>query len=290
MFRLLAILPVLTLLASEFASGQIDVKLRLPRRQFVAGEPINATINITNHAGRDLLFQGDGRISWLDFIIKNQAGEPITLSAKNTFGAVKIPVGQTMSRQVDLSRNFRLQRVGNYSVFAIVRLPGQRSDGFLSNRLLFGITKAHPLWSQKVGLRSNPNRIHEFRLMSHSGEKKTSLYAQVIDDRTGNPLQTYSLGGVLLFRKPQATVDANQVMHTLFLNTPSIWVHARIDINGNFLGRELHKRGAAGEPRLITLGTGEVKVAGSVPYDPELEEALRGELHKASERPPFIYD
>jgi hypothetical protein len=286
--RLLAV-PAL-LLACQPALGQVDVKLRTLRKQFVAGEAVTAEVSITNHAGRDLVFQGDGRVSWLDFVVKDEGGEPVTLSARNQFGAVRIPAGQTMSRRVDLSRSFRVRTMGNYSVYAVVRLPGQRSDGFLSNRVLFTVTKARPYWSQKVGLKSRPGQTREFRLLTYSGPRKTSIYAEVLDDRTGQSLATYSLGEALLFRKPQATVDGNQVMHVLFLSTPSLWCHVRVDVEGRLLGRQLHQRGVSSEPRLVTFGTGEVRVAGSVPYDPELERQLKGQVRGISERPGFVYE
>lgn len=284
------IVPIALLASSLPSLGQVDVNLRMARKQFVAGAPVNAVVTITNHAGRDLIFQSDGRVSWLDFVVKDESGDPITLSVRNQFGAVRIPAGQTMSREVDLSRSFRVRTMGTYSVYAIVRLPGQRSEGFLSNRLLFTVAKARPYWSQKVGLKSRPGQTREFRVLTYSGSQKTSLYAEVVDGRTGQALSTYSLGEALLFRKPQATVDGRQVMHVLFLSTPSIWCHVRVDIEGKLLGRRLHKRGGSSEPRLVTLGTGEVQVVGSIPYDPELERQVKGRQHKISERPSFVYE
>lgn len=287
-YRFLAALALLAI--AQPALAQVDVKLSTTRKQYVAGESVKAVVTIRNLAGRDLTFQGDGRISWLDFVVKNENGEPVTLSAKSQFGAVRIPAGQTMSREVDLSRSFRVRRMGNYSAYAIVRLPGQRQEGFLSNRVLFRVTTARTYWSQKVGLRSRPGQTREFKVLTYSGDQKTQLYAQVIDNRTGQELQTYSLGEALLFRKPQAAVDGKQVMHVLFLSTPSIWSHVRIDVEGRMLGRQLHKRGVASDPRLVTFGTGEVQVAGSMPYDPQLEAKLKGKMHKISERPAFVYE
>jgi hypothetical protein len=285
-FRILLLLLALCLPAA----AQVDVKLQMARKQFVAGEKVGAVVTITNHAGRDLIFQGDGRVSWLDFVVKNEGGEPVTLSARNSFGAVRIPAGQTMQREVDLSRSFRVRKMGNYSAYAVVRLPGQKESGFLSNRVTFRVTTARTFWSQKVGLKSRPGQSREFRVLTYSGEQKTQLYAQVIDDRTGVELQTYTLGEALLFRKPQCTVDGQQVMHVLFLSTPSVWSHVRIDIEGRMLERQLHKRGVSSDPRLITFGNGEVRVAGSIPYDPELERQMKGKVHKISERPAFIYE
>lgn len=270
-------------------AGQIDVKLELPRRQFIAGESIGAVVTISNHAGRDLVFQGDGRVSWLDFVIKDERGNPMTTPGSTQFRAVQIRAGQTMSREVDLSGMFRVSKLGAYSVYAVVRLPGERTSGFLSNRLLFNVTTARTYWSQKVGVAGRPGQVREFRLLTYSGDQRSSLYVQIIDDRTGHPLHTYSLGEVLMFRKPSATIDGQQRLHLLFLSTPSVWSHIVIDVNGRVVSRNLHKRGAVADPRLVTFGNGEVHVAGSRPYDPVAERQAKGRVHKISERPAILY-
>jgi hypothetical protein len=67
-------------------------------------------------------------------------------------------------------------------------------------------------------------------------------------------------------------------------------VHARIDVNGRFLGRDLHKRGASGDPRLMTFADGAVKVAGSILYDQKAEAEARAKIRKISERPTYTYN
>lgn len=271
------------------AAAQVDVQLQLPRRQFVGGESVKAVVTITNHAGRDLVFQGDGRVSWLDFVIKDERGAPVTTPGSAQFRAVQIRAGQSMAREVDLSTMFRVTKLGTYSVYAVVRLPGERTNAFLSNRLQFNVTNARTFWSQKIGVAGRPGEIREFRVLTYSGDQKTSLYIQVLDTRTGHALHTYSLGEALLFRKPEAAVDGKQQLHLLFLSTPSIWSHFIIDINGKVVARNLHKRGLDADPRLVTLGTGEVLVAGSAPYDPVAERQAQGRIHKISERPAILY-
>ena len=176
-----------------------------------------------------------------------------------------------------------MQSMGNYSIYGVVRMPGQTNDGFISNRLLFNINTARPYWSQKVG------NSREFRVLNFTGDKKNMLYAQVVDTRTGNPLQTHSLGEVLMFRKPSVALDNRQVMHVLYLIGPTTWAHARVGPDGSLLGRELHKRGNGPDPQLVTLGGGIVQVANSIPYDPKAEAEARGRVRKASDRPSFIF-
>lgn len=267
------------------AVAQIEVKLQMPRNTYVAGEPVPVTISITNHSGQDLVLQGNNRMSWIDFTVTSGRGVPMTPLGKPAFGAVKVPLGQTMARTVNLAQLFPLQTMGNYSIYGVVRLPGQTTDGFISNRLLFNINNALPYWSQKVGVPGKPGQSREYRVLNFTGGRKNMLYAQVVDARTGNPLQTHSLGEVLMFRKPTVTLDNRQVMHVLYLIGPTLWAHARVGPDGSLLGRELHKRGAGPDPQLVTLKGGIVQVGNSIPYDPKAAAEARSRVRKASDRP-----
>lgn len=271
------------ILGAAQAVAQIDVRLQMSRNTFVAGEPVPVSISVTNNSGQDLIFQGNNRLGWIDFTVTSNRGVPMTPIGQPTFGAVKIPLGQTMTKTIDLALLFPMQNMGNYSVFGVVRMPGQTTDGFISNRLLFNINTARPYWSQKVG----NNR--EFRVLNFTGGRKSMLYAQVVNTSTGNPLQTHSLGEVLMFRKPSVALDNRQVMHVLYLIGPTTWGHARVGPDGTLLGRELHKRGSGPDPQLVTLPGGIVQVANSIPYDPKAEAEARGRVRKASDRPAFIF-
>lgn len=290
MNRLTQLLPLVFLgLLMARATAQIDVKLQMARKTFVAGESIPVSISITNNSGQDLVFQGTNRLGWIDFTVTSNRGVPMTPLGKPTFGAVKIPLGQTMARTIDLAQMFPLQTMGNYSVYGVVRLPGQTNDGFISNRLLFNVNTARPYWSQKVGVPGKAGQTREYRVLNFTGSQKTTLYAQVVDSRTGNPLQTHSLGEVLMFRKPSVALDNRQVMHVLYLIGPTVWAHARVGPDGALLGRELHKRGAGPDPILVTLSSGIVQVGNSIPYDPKAEAEARSRVRKASDRPAFIF-
>lgn len=278
-FRLCA----LVLASALSAHAQIATSLSLTKKQFVAGEPVTAVVTITNHAGQELLFRGDERTPWLDFVVKRDNGSPSIPKGRNSFGTVKIPAGQSMSRQVNLSQLFPLADQGTFTVYAVVRTPGQTSEGFVTNRCLFSITGGRPYWTQKIGFRG---QTREFRVLNYAGDQSTQLYAQVVDGRTGMPINTFSLGDALMFRKPQVTVDGSQTMHVLFLVSPTMWVHARVSAEGKLVKREFHLRGAQGDPQMMTQGDGTVSIANSQPYDPQAAQEARTKARKASDRPP----
>ena len=270
-------------------SAQIEVKATMSKRDYVANEPVMVTITITNRAGRDLFLHGNSRQSWLDFNIKNDRGVPLsTFRGSEGFNAVNVPAGRSVSRTVDLSQSFRVTTLGRYGGYASVRMPDDGETVYSSNRISFAVSSARALYAQKIGVPGS-DTTREYRVLTFSNGNKSELYVEVEDGKTGRILRTFSLGESLMFRKPEATVDGANNLSVLYLNTPSVFVHARISPDGKLIGRELFKRGQTGEPRLTTFANGEVRTAGGVPYDPEAEQAQQARVRRISERPPFAY-
>lgn len=271
------------------ASAQVSVNIQMGQTQFLAGEAMLVSVTISNHTGGDILLANSGRTPWLDMVVKRGNGESASALGRTNFGAVKIASGQSMVKTIDISGLYNLREQGSYSVSALIRY-GSGNNGFVSNRLLFSCVNVRPDWSQKVGVPGQPGKTHEFRVMNFTSSTKSMIYAQVVDSKTGISLQTLNLGQALLFRKPQAAVDRTQTLNILYLATTEFYVHARIDVNGRFLGRDLHKRGGSGDPRLVTFADGSVKVAGSILYDVKAEAEAQAKIRKISERPAYTYN
>ena len=274
---------VMSLLAT--AHGQVAATLRLAKSQYLAGESVIAVVSITNHAGQDITFYSDGRSQWLDFILKDSRGGPVTPRSRAGFGKMTLKAGETLSRQVDLADHFILSEPGTYTAVALIHMPESSGEGFSTNRVLFNQSPGRAYWTQKVGLPGKPGQIREFRILNFNGDQSTQIYAQVIDDKTGRNLRTFALGDVLMLRKPLVTVDKLQRLHVMYLGTPSMWVHCQIDTDGQLVGREIHQRGGSGDPQLLTFPDGTVRVTNSVVYDPQAAEAAKAKIRKASDRP-----
>ena len=73
LFALLA-----SLFAVSVASAQIQVGLKFKRLQYVAHEPVMATLSITNLAGRDIDLHDDNGQHWFGFEVSG--GEERTLA------------------------------------------------------------------------------------------------------------------------------------------------------------------------------------------------------------------
>jgi hypothetical protein len=271
------------------ARGQIAASLQVTRKMHVAGEPVLAVVTITNHAGRTLIFQSDGRFQWLNFMVRDASGNMVNPRLNKMFGPMKIDAGQTLAREVDLTQYFQLTEPGNFAVVASIREPGESETMSHTNKVFFNQNNGRTYWSQKIGLGGGSSATREYRLIHFTDESKSYLYAQIRDAPSGRALRTFRLGEVLMLRRPQVTVDRSQRMNVMYLGTATMWVHCVVDKDGNLLGSQIHQRGPVGDPRLVAAGNGTVQVVNSIPYDRKAAEEAKKKIRKATDRPDITY-
>lgn len=273
-------------------SGQVDaqvaVRLQMNKPNYIVNEPVTATVSITNHAGRELVLRKSGSRSWLNFNVSS-GGRMVPPSRMMNYSQVVIPAGQTVSRTVSISSSYSLGTMGNYTCTATVNMPGPTRNGFSSNRVHFTVTNGRATWVQRAGIPSAPGEIREYKLITFSGNRSMELYAQVNSANTGANIRTIPLGKILSFRRPTATLDGQNNMHALYQVKPNLFTHTCISPKGAMISREQHKRGASGDPRLMTFGDGVVRVAGSVPYDAQAEAIQKKKIRSITERPAGVY-
>src|SRR4029434_1033856 len=99
------------------AEAQIQVDLKFKRLQYIAYEPVVASLSITNLAGRDIdLHNADGQ-SWLGFEITGSEGQPIApISAENGQALLKIGAGQRVTHQITLALLYAWHAFRTYTV------------------------------------------------------------------------------------------------------------------------------------------------------------------------------
>src|SRR5207247_1001781 len=125
--------------------GQIQVNLKFKRLQYIAYEPVVATLAITNLAGRDIeLHDSDGQ-SWLGFEITGNEGQPIApLNSENAQPPLKIEAGQRVTRQIDLGLLYPVHDFGAYHVRTHVHVA-DLGKFFYSGTRVFDVTDARPI-------------------------------------------------------------------------------------------------------------------------------------------------
>ena len=105
------------------AKAQVQVDLKFKRLQYIAYEPVVATVAITNLAGRDIeLHDADGQ-SWLGFEITGSEEQPIApLSGANREPPLRIQAGQRVTRQINLTPLYPVNEFGAYHVLSLIHI------------------------------------------------------------------------------------------------------------------------------------------------------------------------
>src|SRR5437762_11708409 len=140
------------LLFATAAKGQIQVDLKFKRLQYIAYEPVVATLAITNLAGRDIELHDANGQSWLGFEVTGNDDQPTALlSTENAQPPLKIEAGQRVTRQIDLGPLYSVHDFGAYHVRTHVYFA-DLAKFFYSPTRVFEVTDARPIWQQTVGI------------------------------------------------------------------------------------------------------------------------------------------
>jgi len=277
---------ILAGILTSLAHAQISVAVKLDRSTFLVNEPVTAVVSITNRSGTEqfLHSKAEGRIarSWLEFAMRRTGGEDLPRMNHGVFRAAKLPPGQTISRRVNLSQIYSVNRQGNFSTNARVQIGEQV---YTSNTSHFSVSEGSVYFTQPFGAPGGKYPNREYRVVAFNDGKSNSIYAAVHEAKTERPLATRRISNVLLFNRPQATLDGSNNLHILYLTNPEIFVHAIVNKDGELVTSNYFKRGAAGVPTLAAQRDGKVLVRGGFPYDPKKEAAERNRARRISERP-----
>lgn len=285
--RFLILFTALLLSPNLFA--QLSVSIKPSQKEFIAYEAINVEVTIRNQSGRDLTLRNTPTNNgWIDFVVRNQSGRVVHTLAKQQYSPAQIATGKSIKSTFTLNQAYTLDLPGNYSVYAIVRMPNQAGDqGTRSRASFFTINRGAVKWSTKVGVPGVSGDEREYRIISAKSAPQTppQLYVQVEDVKRGRILVTYSMGRYLSFRKPQYTIDRKNNLHVLFLVSPELHCHTIVNTQGKTIKRTYLKSIGSGHPALVTESNGNVYANNSTVYDPEQERKENEKFHDLSELP-----
>src|SRR5437588_11947196 len=98
------ILIVAAMSAAATAHAQIQVELTFKRVQYIAHEPILATVRIANNSGRDIDLRDDSGQHWFGFEINAGEGRLLApLRSDTGEPALHVEIGQTVTRKINLT-------------------------------------------------------------------------------------------------------------------------------------------------------------------------------------------
>src|SRR5436189_3262440 len=281
-------LPFVCLLLSAVGGeAQVQVDLKFKRLQYIAYEPVMATLGITNLAGRDIdLHDADGQ-SWFGFEVSGGESQPIPpITTDSAQPPLQIKAGQKVTQRINLTPLYPVSDFGTYHLRAHIYFA-DLGKFFYSGTRVFEVTDARPIWQKTVGVPEGvpgARSVRTYSLLTNRFPDHTSLYVRVEDKDNGIVYATYSLGRSIGSDQPQSEIDRANQLHVLPCAAPRAWAYARVGLNG-----ELVSRASFGEtksrPRLLRAADGQVAVRGGMLEAPVAQTAP-GTAPKLSERPP----
>ena len=281
----------LSLIALE-GQAQIQLDIKFARLQYIAYEPVIATVGITNLAGRDIELSDKDEQKWFGFEITGSEGQPIAESNEKLLQPpLRIEAGKRVTQKINLTPLFAVHDLGMYHVRAYLHF-GDLNRFFYSPRKVFEITDARPIWMRTVGIPDNTTasgNTRTYSILMNRFPNYTGLYVRVEDRDTGIVYATESLGHIISMDEPQVQLDRENQLHVLHCSAPRSWAYTRIGLNGEVLARSSFLE-AKSRPRLVQSGAGEIFVKGGMSQEPAPApaSAARSTAPKLSDRPPVI--
>lgn len=246
------------------ALGQLEVGLNLKRVQYVAHEPVIATVRITNRTGRPIEFQNGKGQPWFGFEITARDSQILApMRAKPQEPSLHLEPGEMVTRKVNLTSLFPVQDVGAYHVRANVYF-GDLNRFFSSATKVFQVAEGRLIWQKTIGVpegEEGAGEVRTYSLLSYRFPDHTSIYARVENRERGVVYATYSLGRLIAYDDPQTELDPDNQLHVLHCAAPRSWAYSHIDVNGQLLGHSMFVETKT-RPRLRQAANGKIEVKG----------------------------
>lgn len=264
------------------AQAQIQIDLKFKRLQYIAYEPVIATVMITNLAGRDIQLHDVDDQHWFGFEVTVGDGRTLGPTVQMAEPPLEIAAGTSVTRKVDLGKRFPVADLGVYHVRPHVYFA-DLGKYFYAQAKVFEVTTARPIWQKTVGMPTGDGE-RTYSLMTNRFADHTSLYARVEDKANGLVYSTYSLGRLISYDQPHTEIDRENQLHVLQCSAPRMWTYSLVGLNGELLQHNSYAE-ARSTPRLRRMADGSVKVAGGILDIPVVPAANGKKVPKLSERP-----
>lgn len=280
--RYFVVFAVLLALGQQL-HAQVRVEMSMKRRLYLVYEPIIVTVSITNLSGHDLTLDDADSQKWFSFQVTAGDGRIVPPSDLDYhLDPLRIPMGETVKRSLNLTTLYAVQEFGLYRVKASV-YSSETQKYYSSASTDLEITDGKLIWEQTVGVPGQKGN-RTISLLTFRMEKDNMLYIRVQDKDAGLVYTTNQLGRVLLTYEPEVQLDRENQIHVLQLVGPRTYVYSRIGLNGEWLGqlvynvvttRPTFKKTKDGGVTIIG-GQPDVPVAPDTPSEPKLSDRPPG--------------
>jgi hypothetical protein len=281
----LVVLFLLLGFAAGVTNAQIEVQLKFSRLQYIAYEPLLATVSISNRAGRDIDLHDEAGERWFGFEITGRDGQSVPADSSQKMEPLHIETGQTVTQKINLADLYPIQDFGNYHVRAHVYFS-DLGRYYYSQTKVVEVTDARPIWKQSVGIPAASGAGGDSRtysLLTNRFADHTSLYVRVEDEHRNTVYATYSLGHMVAFDEPHAEIDRENKLHVLHCSAPRAWSYSTIGLNGQLLSHSILFE-TKSRPHFKRTANGEIAVVGGI-TETAAAQAVRSAVPKLSTRP-----
>jgi hypothetical protein len=273
------------------AHAQYGVEVKLNKATYATYEGVEATLDINNRSGSDIVLGGPSDSQWLAFDITDPAGNQVPPLRVRSQESIVFKSGTTLSKKIVLSDYYSFSDYGNYTVVASVYHPASQQY-YASNRAHAAFTEPSTLgkpisFGVPAGL-PGAGKIRNYSLALMRDLERTYLYVRLLEDKTNLKLATFSLGTVIMINDPQVTMDKENRLHILFMAAPHIYSHVIVDTQGRIAKREYFQEIQTDRPQLTVAANDTIAVRGGSPYDPAAKppEKLKG--RSIGQKPPGL--
>ena len=245
------------------AAAQVEVGVKLSRHTYILYEPIIATVEITNLAGRDLVFEDAPGKQWFSMEITTLDGALLPPTDPDyKLRPLTVPAGQTVRRQINLTPLFPIREMGSHRVRANVYLS--EADRFFdSPATAFDLTDGKLYWRQTVGVPGSTGDLRQVSLLTNRLPDKLLLYVRIRDDAGSTVYTTQSLGRMILGgRDPEEMLDRENNLHVLQEAQPGGFLYTEVGLDGTRLTQKAYVKVGPSHPFLAKTPSGDVIVRG----------------------------
>jgi hypothetical protein len=250
---LLALVPL--------AQAQVSVEVVLDQDQFLPGETLIAAVRVTNRSGQTLPLGETA--DWLSLFVEAKDGFVVDkVSDVPVISPFELESSKVAIKRVNLAPYYRLTKTGRYSIRATVRIKHWTQE-FTSPPKAFDIITGAKLWDQEFGVPrpGGQPEVRKYLLQQANYLKQLRLYARVTDADGGRFFGVIALGPMVSFGRPEAQIDKQSDLHTLFQTGPRNYAYCVVSPDGTLKVRHNYQI-ATNRPKLAVDEQGDVSVLG----------------------------
>lgn len=271
--------------------AQFGLALGLDRTNYLLHEPVYAKIYIRNYSGKGLIFGGikalKGEISFVIHAPDGKILKKFNTKINPMAGTILNP-GASVDVIVPVSRMYRINKAGNYTIKAILSHP-QLTKSYESKVGGFSVFNGITVWKRIVGVPDVLNldskakiQTRTIKIMSFFDGKKKMFALKIEDYKFIYAVLRLAenIGG----KRPQCEIDGLSLIHILIKVSPKVFSYYVYNLRGQLEERENYSEADGVNPRLVrNPEQGTVMVVGG-------RKAVRGKDYVEEDYNPMFID